>query len=182
MDATLQLYNDLGSYLKNFIIKHIKNKEDAEDIFQEIFIKIHQKIHTVKEKEKIESWIFQIARNLIIDYYRKKKPMLEIHPDFHAINEEIDKAYENIEKGLRILIHQLDDKYKDPLLLYEVEELSLKEISEKLKISVPAVKSRLHRARVQFKEIVYNFCHFEFDSLGTVINAYPKECHICKKK
>jgi RNA polymerase sigma-70 factor, ECF subfamily len=182
-DAITSIYLKLGQYLKNFISKKINNADDVEDIFQDIFIKIHQNLHTLKDENKIVSWIFQVSRNTIVDYMRKKKSMDRISDNFPVeMNYPEDNTSEIVEEGLKILINFLPAEYRDPLLSFEYEEFTIKDIAKKYNLSIPAAKSRIQRARARLKNLVYDFCHFEFDKYGTIINAYPKNCHRCKKK
>ena len=65
-----QLWLDFHKALLNFIKKNISNPEDAEDILQNVYLKIHTNIHGLKEKEKVSSWLYQVTRNTIIDHFR----------------------------------------------------------------------------------------------------------------
>ena len=74
MDEILEtIWRENHDQLLSFINKRIKNKEESEDILQEVFIKILSKIGTLKDSSKLQSWVYQMTRNAIIDYIRKKK-------------------------------------------------------------------------------------------------------------
>ena len=72
-DKTTIIYEEFCCELQNFILKRVKDKSHADDIFQDVFIKIHNSIDSLKDETKIRSWIFQITRNTIADYYRTQK-------------------------------------------------------------------------------------------------------------
>ncbi len=176
-----QIYNELGENLKLFIYKHIKNEHDTEDLFQEVFIKIHNKITSLNDNSKLHSWVYQITRNTIIDFKRKKDVNLiegDI-PDLSYIETESD---ETLKLGLRIIINSLPKIYSEILILNNYENMKNKEISDKLNITASAVKSRLFRARKEFKNRLLEFCHFELDIYNSVIDYKPTDCFICYLK
>ena len=70
---TTSIWNEFSQELLGFIKARVNNEQNAEDILQEVFIKIHTKIDTIHKHQKIASWVYQITRNAIIDFYRKKK-------------------------------------------------------------------------------------------------------------
>ena len=64
------IWNQFSSDLKSFILSRVKNEDDADDILQNTFIKIHDNLSKLRDNSKIKPWIYQITRNLIIDYFR----------------------------------------------------------------------------------------------------------------
>lgn len=182
MEATSsQIYNELGDGLKLFIKKNIKNEHDADDIFQDIFIKIHTKISKLRNRGKINSWVYQIARNTIIDYKRKKEfdNFEGDIPDLLQFEKESD---ETLAQGLSLIIDTLPEKYRSVLKLKNYSEMKNSEIAENLNISKSALKTRIYRANIEFKNRVQEFCHFEFDRYGMVIDYAPTDCFICHIK
>ena len=69
---TEKIWSDFSTLLKKFILTKVKNETTADDILQEVFIKIHEKIPSLEDHNKLTSWVYQITRNTIIDFYRKK--------------------------------------------------------------------------------------------------------------
>lgn len=65
------LWDDLHQELYRFILSRVKNEEDSKDILQEVFIKALTKIDTLKDTSKLTSWVYQICRNVVLDYFRK---------------------------------------------------------------------------------------------------------------
>ncbi|MGK0467707.1 sigma-70 family RNA polymerase sigma factor [Clostridium sp.] len=84
----LALWEEFSIPLRKFISKRISNQQNAEDILQEVFLKINSNIEALKDKQKLQSWIYSIARNTIIDFYRKNS-ILEIELPDDLINMEI---------------------------------------------------------------------------------------------
>ncbi|HQE59703.1 MAG TPA: RNA polymerase sigma factor SigZ [Spirochaetota bacterium] len=185
--STEILWNNFSSYLLRFILKNISDVHAAEDILQNVFIKIHSKIDTLKDEAKIKSWIFSITRNAITDYIRSTGCACEVSTYSPEEFEKPDKAqdFENtaaheMADGLREIILSLPEKYSQALILTELEGMSQKELAEKLSISVSGAKSRVQRAKLLLKENLMKCCHFEFDKHGTITDIYPA-CCCCRK-
>lgn len=186
--TTDQIWEEFNLSLHSFISRRVSDSFQTEDILQEIFIKIHSNIDNIKDNTKIRSWIYQIARNTIIDYYRKQKIKLEDIDEIPAEEEglvsDIDKRIElepaqKVAAGLRGMIDNLPKKYSQALYLVEFEGLSQVELADKLGISVSGAKSRVQRGRQLLKDSLMNCCHFELDRYGTIINIHPACCCRC---
>src|SRR5258708_19822148 len=71
--TTEKIWEEFHPRIKQFILKRIPDEHNAEDLLQEVFLKIHARIDTLRDEEKLQSWMYQIARNVIADYYRQHK-------------------------------------------------------------------------------------------------------------
>lgn len=179
---TEQIWEEFSSTLRSFISLRVSNPSQIEDILQDVFVKIHSNIEFLKENTKIRSWVFQITRNTIIDYYRKQKIKLE---DIDEIPIEDEVAINNINNiielelahkvaaGLKEMIDNLPEKYSQALYLVEFQGLTQQELAKKLGISVSGAKSRVQRGRQLLKDSLMKCCHFELDRYGTIIDIYP---------
>ncbi|MBM4160663.1 MAG: RNA polymerase sigma factor SigZ [Ignavibacteria bacterium] len=176
------LYQQFHVRLKHFILRRIPDKADAEDLLQEVFLRIHARIGTLKDSSRIESWIFQIARNLIIDHYRSKRTREEI--DEEGLPDEGERtltAVERLAPAIRELVDQLPQPYREALVLTEFEGMSQKELAQQLGISLSGAKSRVQRGRAMIKDSLMRCCHFEFDRYGTVIDYHAISCCCCRE-
>lgn len=165
------LWNDLSRPLKGFIKKHIKNNQDADDILQNVFYKIYNNIGSLKNTEKLNSWVYAIARNAIMDFYREHKYdalLTELPDDLADYQAEIN-ANEEIAECLKTMIQYLPEKYKSAIILTEFQNLTQKELSERMGLSLSGAKSRVQRARVKLKEMLLACCSLEFDRFGNFI-------------
>lgn len=169
--TTENIWNEFHNELFNFIIKRVKDTDIANDILQDIFIKIHLKLDTLTNKDKLTSWIYQITRNSILDYLKKHKPQSEIIDDFLAPIEEQTLNFNNdITPCMLRLINQLPDNYKDAILETELGQLSQKEYAEKAKISYSGAKSRIQRARQQLHLLFKECCKIQADIYGNIVD------------
>jgi RNA polymerase sigma-70 factor (ECF subfamily) len=162
----LTLYREL----KRFIWRRVRNQADAEDIVQDVFIKAQLKGNQLKEDDKFSAWMYQITRNTIIDYYRKKKKVVE---ELMVQNEAEDYNQFNdcVIQCLQQLMHQLPSPYREALVMTEIEQRSQKEIAEKLNISYSGLKSRVQRGRQMLREKMEELYHIRTDSYGNVIEC-----------
>lgn len=154
--------------LYNMALRMVFNKEEAEDLVQETYLKAYRFFDTFQKGTNLKAWLFKILRNTFINNYRKTASMPgEIFFDdiesiqISAPNEETTKsgeAVDTLEKKYNDLGSLLDDEvksaldslpieYREAILLSDVEELSYKDISEITNVPIGTVKSRLNRGR-----------------------------------
>lgn len=175
-----ELWLKLGNKLKAFILSKVHDETIADDILQEVFLKIHSKIDTLNDDTKIQSWIYQITRNLIVDYYRGIKKEGQKLP--YLFENEEDSSNNFMSEALQYMIKMMDDlpyEYCEALCLTELEGMSQKVYAEKIGISYSGAKSRVQRARKMLKDMLMNCCHYHFDKYGTIIDIYPANCCCC---
>ncbi|MFN3404666.1 MAG: RNA polymerase sigma factor [Cytophagaceae bacterium] len=155
--AQKKLYQKFSSKLMGICLRYTNCKNDAEDLLQEVFIKIFTKMEAYKGEGSFEGWIRRITVTTAIDFFHKK----EKKPD-HTNLEKADIEYTDsnnaareIEaKELLNLIQTLPDGYRMVLNLYCIEGYSHKEISEVLNISEGTSKSQLSRARTLLAQMI----------------------------
>lgn len=150
------LYKNYRKLILNTVSRFVRNKHTSEDISQEIFIKVFKKIDKYKDNNNFESWIKKVAINKSLDYLRKKK-YESLCDDLSYIVLYDDYNYKEDEYRLYLinkLLEQLPDKYKQVFKLYYIEELSHKEIAEKLSINVGTSKSNLFKARNKIRKLM----------------------------
>ncbi len=184
MLTTERVWEEFGTKLKTFILRRVPEEESAEDILQDVFLKIHARIDTLRDEEKLQSWIYQIARNAIADYYRHHKATSALPEALDMPDEPVEDANERVVAELtpyiKLIVHSLPADYREALILTEYKGLTQKELGQKLGLSLPVAKSRVQRARDKLKTILLNCCHFQFDRLGRVIDYQPR-CECCRE-
>lgn len=178
---TTTIWEAFSKQLKLFILSRVSDDALADDILQDAFIKIHSRIDTLKDNTKIESWIYQITRNTIIDHFRGQKNVSnEIQESIEEFNESPDNnPHQEVASGLKTMINELPERYRQALLLTEFQGLTQKELAQHLGLSVSGAKSRVQRARQKLKDMLMQCCHFEFDRYGTIIDYHKIECCCC---
>lgn len=174
------IWRDFHKALKNFIALKVNSKDDADDILQDIFIRIHNKIGTLKSELKLESWIYQITRNAIIDYYRSRKEKVELPESLTEYNSFENEAIKRISPSILKMIEELPFAYKEALTLTEYEGMKQAQLANKLGVSLSGAKSRVQRARRLLKQMLLDCCNFELDRFGNIID-YNEKNKCCKK-
>jgi len=170
------IWNDFHDRLSGFVGKRIFDREMTDDCVQEIFIKIYTGLSSLRDNRKLESWIFQIARNTVVDFNRQttKHAVVSINnqdPEFEINGNKNEEIAESIVP----FIKQLPLKYSNSLMQYEIEGLSQKEISEKENISLSGTKSRIQRGRLKLLDALNKCCSFEIDKRGNVLDYCQKQ-------
>ena len=176
-----KIWEEFSLPLKVFIGKRISNAQDVDDVLQDIFLKIHNNADSIKDDTKIHAWVYRITRNAVIDYYRKKAAVEMVELPDDLINESAEDLSANSEIAacLKNMIDSLPEKYKEAVILTEFQNLTQKELSEKMGLSLSGAKSRVQRGRKKLKQMLLGCCHLEFDQLGNVID-YKHRSDDCK--
>ena len=182
MPALEVIWETTSARIRNFIRGRVEDDAAADDLLQEVFLRVHQNMSHLRDTQRLESWIYQVARHVIIDHYRARRDLVAITeavPDQSEVFHEPDAAQE-LSGSMRGLVEALPEPYREALLLTEFEGLSQKELAERLGISFSGAKSRVQRARQKIKDELLTCCHFEFDHYGRVIE-YREHCCCCAR-
>lgn len=180
MTASIEtIYTEFDTRLRRFILRRVSDPAAAEDILQEVYIRIHARIDTLRDTGKLESWIYQITRNAIVDYYRRKEVTLEL-PETLPLPDETDEpdATSELASSIHEMISCLPPKYRQALVLTELQGLTQRALADQLGISFSGAKSRVQRAREKLKQALLDCCHFEFDRRGKIL-SYHSRCGCC---
>ncbi|MBI2448463.1 RNA polymerase sigma factor [Candidatus Microgenomates bacterium] len=138
-------------------------KEDTEDLLQEIFIKVYQNINSFDPDLKFSSWLYRIAHNQTIDYFRKNKnksALISLDDD-NGLAEvlqsefdlEKDLAKKDLKKEIIKTLEKMEAKYREILILKFLEEKSYREISDILQKPEGTVATLINRAKKEFKKL-----------------------------
>jgi RNA polymerase sigma-70 factor (ECF subfamily) len=154
------LMRQYGNDVLRTAYMYVKDIHTAEDIFQDVFIKVNQKLSTFEGNSSIKTWIIRITINTCKDYLksawnRRVVPMMEYQED--AIVSETD--YDDVEKQdtkelIKKSVLSLPAKYKDVVLCVYFQEMTIMEAAQVLNIAEGTAKSRLSRARQRLKSIL----------------------------
>ncbi len=164
------IWTDLSGELLTYIKTKIKDEDLSKDILQDVFLKVYTKIDTLKEPSKLTSWVYQITRNTIADYFRKQKVSTALDaldlPDTAAEDADYSKLTSCINKK----IEGLSGKYKEAIILTTFKNISQKDLAKYLNISYSGAKSQVQRARIKLKDDILNCPNVETDKEGNIID------------
>jgi RNA polymerase sigma-70 factor (ECF subfamily) len=173
----MTIYEDFHSRLFRFIRSRVEDEATAEDILQEVFVRIHNGMKALNDSSRLESWVYQITRNAVIDHYRRRRDLVEI-PETLADEDRLAEpdAADTLAASMRAMVAELPEPYRQALVLTEFEGLTQAEMAARLGISLAGAKSRVQRARQKIKDDLLACCHFEFDRYGRVIDYWARCC------
>ncbi|WP_051359858.1 RNA polymerase sigma factor SigZ [Adhaeribacter aquaticus] len=161
--------------LKGFIQKQVKDKEAAQEITQQLFLKIYNNCEQLPQVYNKKAWLYQITRNAVFDFFRENKHVVYLQPN-EDLEQQPDHTFnKELLECVRPLINLLPPAYAQPLLLSDIEGIPQKEIAEKLGISLSGAKSRIQRGREKLKALFIECCYLELDREGNIVSADIKE-------
>jgi RNA polymerase sigma-70 factor, ECF subfamily len=181
LTTTEQVWEAFHMPLQQFIRRRVSDEVTAEDVLQDVFLKIHQHMEALRDVKKLESWIYQITRNAIIDAYRNSRPTITLEAEeVLDMPEELpdDDVVSDLLPCVRAMVKNLPELDRQALVLTEFQGLTQKELAVRLGLSFSGAKSRVQRAREKLKQQLLDCCHFELDRRGHVIDYQPR-CHNC---
>lgn len=163
-----EIYNKHSSLVYNLALQYTQNTQDAEEVVQDVFVSIHEKLDSFKGDSQLQTWIYRISINKSLDFLKAKKSkkrwMLfsakniddrNVHlPDstFNHPGVELEQK-EALEK-LFSNINKLPEKQKTALILLKVEQLEMKEVAKIMEISYKALESLFQRAKKNLKILI----------------------------
>ena len=169
--ATENVWEILSTRLRSFIRARVEDDQTASDLLQETFLRIHQNLDTLGDAERLEAWVFRIARNMIVDHYRSRRRASPIEPAGDPSPQiESSNVNEEVSGWIPGAMESLPEPYREAVRLYELEGLPQKDIARQLGLSLPGAKSRIQRGREKLKQVLHDCCAFELDHRGNVLS------------
>ena len=165
-----QLWMDHIDALRGYIRKRVHDENEADDILQDVLIKVYNFCMTKSGVYNLRSWLFQIAYNTIVDWARKRQIVKETDQVPDIIDSNNHDAYKDAAEYIVPMIHFLPPKYAEPLRLADIEGMNQATIARQLGIGLSAAKSRIQRARQMLKEIFIECCLLETGADGKLIS------------
>lgn len=181
MAGTDAIWRDFSDRLRGYIARRVDNADDADDVFQDVFLKIHSRIDQLEDESRLAPWVFRIAQNAVADFYRSRGASKTIPSDgVDVATPPPDAERVELEEWMRGAIRELPEKYREAIELTELQGLTQKEMAERLGISHSGAKSRVQRGRAMIKEMLLACCHLEMDRRGNIIDMHRRsDCRYC---
>lgn len=171
--AVTQYYQPLFG----FINKRINNSMDAEDLVQDVFLKLSRS--DLDKIENLKSWLYTIAKNAIIDYYRKKKlEIIGLEQQLSTETYDEPSTIYELSQCIQTFIEYLPDDYARLLKLYEIEGVAQKEIAKRLNLNYVTVRSKIQRGRAKLKQLFVECCQVEQGGRGAIL-CYNNNSSCC---
>jgi RNA polymerase sigma-70 factor, ECF subfamily len=164
-----RIYDLFSRKVLNFIYRMVASKEEAEDLTQETFVAVYQKLRSLKDNTKFEPWLFRIARNNVYQKFRRRGPATvsvdardeEGYSAAELVDERKDpqESFQagELERVVQKVIIDLPEKYREVFILSAIHNLSYQEIADIVGRSLASVKTDIHRARLQVRTQVKDY-------------------------
>ncbi|HEY7064282.1 MAG TPA: RNA polymerase sigma factor SigZ [Chloroflexota bacterium] len=187
--TTEGIWQELHTSLRGFIARRVP-AEDVDDVLQDVFVRIHRRLATLAQQEQVQAWVYQITRNVIIDYYRLRARLVREAPDAVRIEplvewpEDDDPHTTAVRSELATclgpLVQRLPDTYREAVMLADFRGQSQRVVAEHLGISVSGVKSRVQRGRARLRTLLQVCCDLELDHRGSVVGCQAPGANCCQ--
>lgn len=180
----------LRQSLHAFLRSKVRDAALVDDLVQETLWRVETRLHTLRSQDRLESWVFQIARNTLVDHFRKTReteafdetvhgPLLDAS---HASPSSEDEALsQELRHYVRSVVERLPPLYREAVRCIELEGLSQVELARRLGLSISATKSRVQRGRALLRKEMERCCHWETDRYGTVLSVEPRGDCSCQE-
>jgi RNA polymerase sigma-70 factor, ECF subfamily len=193
-ENTSVMWEEVREKLKAFIAKRVANKAEVEDLLQEVFLRMYRKLDSLKDPQRLRSWLFQITRHAIIDHSRASARQRELsvglagdlkssqqHSALGRSDEDSDRLRTELAGCLRPMLERLSTQYRDALTFVELEGLTQRAAAARLGLSVSGMKSRVQRGRRQLKSMLEECCVIQLDRRNGVAGYSPRDasCQSC---
>jgi RNA polymerase sigma-70 factor (ECF subfamily) len=171
--AVRELAARYGPRVQQLAMRHMKNREDAEEVTQDVLLKVHRKIHAFRGDAALSSWIYRITFNTAMSRLRQNRAgriaaqerdrveaLLEGGEQARTLAEPADWSRmpdeyvmrAQLREALAAAVSELPEIYRAPVVLRDIEGLTTEEASSRLKVKDQTLKSRLHRGRLMLRE------------------------------
>lgn len=181
MNLNLELvYHEFDNNLRKFIHRRVFDADASEDILQDVYLKIHDGIDKLREPERLTPWVFQIARNAIVDHHRRSHPESDLEEDLVALPTDEPDLYAELASTVHGMLACLPMHYRKALELADLQGMKQDDVAKILGLSLSGVKSRVQRARQKLKQAFLACCHFEFDHNGRAVE-FQSNCGHCSE-
>jgi RNA polymerase sigma-70 factor, ECF subfamily len=173
-----KLWSEYCCRLLAFIRARVPDETEAEDILQEVFLRLHESLCCSEAVTHMEAWIYRVTRNLIIDHYRARRPAEELPETIPAPPAAEEDPRTRLAFSLMETIQELPARYRDALIMTEYHGMSQQQLADAAGITLSGAKSRVQRARDRLRRLLLDCCHFELDRQGRIID-YRARCCRC---
>lgn len=186
------IWAEVHAALRRFIGKRVADQAQADDILQDMFLRVHRQLDHLNDPGRMTAWLYQIARNAIVDYYRSPERRREIPV---GLAEELDdpvsagsprpdesgRSRTELAACLRPMLARLSSDYRDAVMLVELDGLTQQAAAERLGLSLSGMKSRVQRGRKQLKQLLDECCLIQLDRRRGVIDYQVRKsgCDPC---
>lgn len=182
--------------LEQFVARRVEDPHDAEDILQEIFLRLLANVDRIDRSERVVPWLFQVARNAIADHYRTRSRRREIaraveqdSASYDVIQREIvptghdtDQAHRELAACIRPMLEDLPEPYREALDLVDLSGWTQAAAADEVGLSRSGMKSRVQRGRRMLLDRLLDCCRVTRSAAGTIVEYEARGAHRCGRR
>ena len=184
-------WEQLHGNLRAFIGRRIRNHADVDDLVQRVLLQIVNGIGSLRDSERLHAWVYQMARNAIVDHYRSSTAKREVPSGDAADLESTDRsvgeipaeddraALQELAGCMAPMIDRLSPAYRQAITLADLEGLDQADAARRAGVSLSGMKSRVQRGRKQLKAVLEECCRVELDRRGSIVAYAPRTPGSC---
>jgi len=182
---TERVWQQMHERLLSYIQRRVGTVHNAEDILQDVFVRIHANLARLRQSQSVTAWVYQIARNAIIDYHRKRAAAtravatLAERIDDGEADDIVLQAQDEFAACLDPLLDELPDHYRQAVRMTELDGVTQKEAAARLGLSVSGMKARVQRGRGKLKDVIEDCCCVELDRRGGLVDYDRRDGAAC---
>jgi RNA polymerase sigma-70 factor (ECF subfamily) len=180
LQPTEQMWREMLPQLRTFVRRRIADPNRADDLVSEILLRIHQSIGSLDDQERLPNWVFRIARNAIIDEYRRAgrsreqlTATLHDEPAADSVDEDEAGAVRELSACLRPMLNGLPAEQRDALEMIDLDGMTQADAAERAGVSLSGMKSRVQRGRRRLAELLGQCCALILDGRGMPMDYEP---------
>jgi RNA polymerase sigma-70 factor, ECF subfamily len=188
--AAEPLWSELQERLRAFVARRVPDPVAVDDLAQEIMLRLYTHMGRLREQERLDAWAYQIARNVIADHWRERAARREV-PLHQELSDQLASVPERepehdvgqlrgeIASCLAPMVERLADPYREAIRLTDLGGRTQAQAATDLGLSVPGMKARVQRGRVQLRELLRACCRIELDRRGQITEFARKGGSSC---
>ena len=179
--TTDHVWRQFAQRLRAYLLGKVANPADADDVLQEVFIKVHQHLSKLTDTGNLGPWLYRVTKNQLIDFYRKQQRARTAEASAAEALEFTDEEdYHQLLECLNGMVHDLPETYRDAVLRSDMQGLPQQEVANQLGLSLSATKSRVQRGRKLVREHLLRCCRIELAGSGIVVGRLADStCEYC---
>lgn len=167
----------IADRLRPYVRRHVGSEADADDVLQEVLIKMHGRLPTLRDEERLVPWAFGIARRAVVDHHRSRgrtPTPIETPPDRHDPSPDDRDDADALTMTLATFVAALPSPYREAIVLTELEGRTQREAAVMIGVSPSAMKSRVQRGRAKLRRMLERCCSIELDARNRVVHVEPR--------
>jgi RNA polymerase sigma-70 factor (ECF subfamily) len=178
LQPTEQMWREMLPQLRAFVRRRIADPDRADDLVAEILLRIHQKVGSLDDRDRLPNWVFRIARNAIIDEYRRAARSREqltatLEDEAAQVDEDEPTAIRELSACMRPLLAGLPDEQRAAVEMIDLDGMSQADAAERAGVSLSGMKSRVQRGRRRLAELLGQCCVLTLDGRGLPLDYEP---------